>query len=279
MATITRTPIIDDDGSGTTGTTLDNAWKQELYNQIDAVIAPFGSGGVETIALSTNGAVNNLPLAAGKSVHIIFCTNTADLTLSGFPSSPAPSEGDRVVIIANGNPVYLPHLSGLSEQPLANILTSGNTPLSGLGYGKAEYIRSNNFWRLLVHEQGKRLPWTPTLTFGGAAVGMTYTARHGQYMVRGADVQGGLRVTLSAKGTSTGQAQIGGFPYASDGQFDDGAWAVYGGGLSGAGMSSGFLQGSTLTLAAWSAGGAGALTDANFTNASDLMMVFRLHAP
>lgn len=33
---ITRTPIVDDDGSGTTGTVLDNAWKQELYNQIDA---------------------------------------------------------------------------------------------------------------------------------------------------------------------------------------------------------------------------------------------------
>jgi hypothetical protein len=33
---ITRTPIIDDDGSGTSGTVIDNAWKQEFYNQIDA---------------------------------------------------------------------------------------------------------------------------------------------------------------------------------------------------------------------------------------------------
>jgi hypothetical protein len=33
---ITRTPIINDDGSCTTGTIWDNAWKQELYNQIDA---------------------------------------------------------------------------------------------------------------------------------------------------------------------------------------------------------------------------------------------------
>ena len=33
---ITRTPMVDDDGSGTTGTVLNNAWKQELYNQIDA---------------------------------------------------------------------------------------------------------------------------------------------------------------------------------------------------------------------------------------------------
>ena len=33
---ITRTAIVDDDGSGTTGTVIDNAWKQEFYNQIDA---------------------------------------------------------------------------------------------------------------------------------------------------------------------------------------------------------------------------------------------------
>jgi hypothetical protein len=36
---ITRTAMIDDDGSGTTGTILNNAWKQEFYNQIDALPA------------------------------------------------------------------------------------------------------------------------------------------------------------------------------------------------------------------------------------------------
>jgi hypothetical protein len=33
---ITRTSMIDDDGSGTTGTIINNAWKQEFYGQIDA---------------------------------------------------------------------------------------------------------------------------------------------------------------------------------------------------------------------------------------------------
>jgi hypothetical protein len=33
---ITRTAMVDDDGTGTTGTILNNAWKTELYNQIDA---------------------------------------------------------------------------------------------------------------------------------------------------------------------------------------------------------------------------------------------------
>jgi hypothetical protein len=48
---ITRTPMIDDDGSGTTGTIINNAWKQELYNQIDATVG---------------GVWQNVPYAAGN---------------------------------------------------------------------------------------------------------------------------------------------------------------------------------------------------------------------
>lgn len=40
---ITRTPMVDDDGSGTTGTIINNAWKTEFYNQIDAADATVGA--------------------------------------------------------------------------------------------------------------------------------------------------------------------------------------------------------------------------------------------
>ena len=43
---ITRTPWIDDDGTGTTGTIINNAEKQALYNQIDAAIVPEYGGWV-----------------------------------------------------------------------------------------------------------------------------------------------------------------------------------------------------------------------------------------
>lgn len=33
-----RTPIINDDGTCTTGTVIDNAWKQEFYDQIDVAL-------------------------------------------------------------------------------------------------------------------------------------------------------------------------------------------------------------------------------------------------
>jgi len=40
---ITRTAMVDDDGTGTTGTIINNAWKTELYNQIDGAIVPLGA--------------------------------------------------------------------------------------------------------------------------------------------------------------------------------------------------------------------------------------------
>jgi hypothetical protein len=48
---ITRTNMVDDDGSGTTGTIINNAWKQELYGQIDAALG---------------GAVVDIPFSAAS---------------------------------------------------------------------------------------------------------------------------------------------------------------------------------------------------------------------
>ena len=41
---ITRTPMVDDDGTGTTGTVINNAWKQQFYDQIDATVAASAIG-------------------------------------------------------------------------------------------------------------------------------------------------------------------------------------------------------------------------------------------
>lgn len=54
---ITRTAIIDDDGSNQTGTELNNAWKQELYDQIDDEIAA-NPPRVTTIASSATPTIN-----------------------------------------------------------------------------------------------------------------------------------------------------------------------------------------------------------------------------
>jgi hypothetical protein len=55
--------------------------------------------------------------------------------------------------------------------------------------------------------------WTPSLKFGGASVGMTYTTQAGLYVKNGPEVYITFRITLSAAGSSTGGATITGLPF------------------------------------------------------------------
>lgn len=57
--------------------------------------------------------------------------------------------------------------------------------------------------------------WTPALTFGGGATGMTYSARSAIFTKVGKLITIECNITLSAKGSSTGVAIISGLPYAA----------------------------------------------------------------
>jgi hypothetical protein len=56
--------------------------------------------------------------------------------------------------------------------------------------------------------------WTPSLTFGGGSTGITYGFQSGSYQKIGNTVWLTGRITLTAKGSSTGAAVIGGLPFA-----------------------------------------------------------------
>jgi hypothetical protein len=84
---ITRTAMIDDDGSGTTGTIFNNAWKQEFYNQIDAnpgLVAytpTWGATGSQpTIG---NGTLNGSYARLGKVVFVNFVLTIGSTTFVG----------------------------------------------------------------------------------------------------------------------------------------------------------------------------------------------------
>ena len=183
--------MIDDDGSGTTGTVINNAWKQELYNQIDGALAGGWPG----------GTAGQLP----------------------FPATQVPSSG-------------------------ANVL--------------ADY------------EEGT---FTPALSFAGAAAGLTYAARSGVYVKIGQFVWVSLQVTLSAKGTSTGAAQIDTLPFLPMtgpwGAFQA-AWTANAAGLTGPVQGYVFSNGApTVYLTMNGPAGLGGVTDANFSNTTDLVLV------
>jgi hypothetical protein len=97
---IIRTPMIDDDGSGTTGTILNNAWKQELYNQIDA-LGPY----VPWTPNDASGAGLVFTTAAGY-----YWETGPMVTIWGRVALPANSSGAPATIgglpFVNGAPLY-----------------------------------------------------------------------------------------------------------------------------------------------------------------------------
>jgi hypothetical protein len=64
--------------------------------------------------------------------------------------------------------------------------------------------------------------WTPTLTFGGGSTGMTYGGQLGTYVKIGKLVWLNCRVTLTAKGSSTGTARVTGLPFTNQGGSSNG---------------------------------------------------------
>jgi hypothetical protein len=97
--------MTDDDGSGTVGTIFSNAWKTELYNQIDAIGSVAALG-----AVSTDGSVlqNPTPATAGVPVqqsprlrfrsHVwnttaVAADNTDDWWIESVPASGATPSG------------------------------------------------------------------------------------------------------------------------------------------------------------------------------------------
>jgi hypothetical protein len=73
---ITRTPIIDDDGTNTTGTPFDNAWKQEFYDQIDAYV---GGAAAERVWVPIPYSAANFTADVGQWI-----VEAADINALGY---------------------------------------------------------------------------------------------------------------------------------------------------------------------------------------------------
>jgi len=115
--------------------------------------------------------------------------------------------------------------------------------------------------------------WVPSLMFGGAAVGMTYGARAGRAQRVGNTVRYWGRFALSAKGTSTGAATIGGLPYVSAAggngvAYYPGVVGYWGAAVSMTNTPVVMVYGANTILGLWHAISAG-LSDANFATNTD----------
>lgn len=118
--------------------------------------------------------------------------------------------------------------------------------------------------------------FTPTLTFGGAAVGLTYSKQVGRWQRIGNRVFFTALVILSAKGSSTGAAVLNGLPVAGEATVDNfqmlpvrPSSLVSTSGSIVALLTAG---GTTLAIAQTTTGTTTNLTDANFNNTSQILI-------
>lgn len=135
---ITRTPMVDDDGSGTTGTIINNAWKQELYNQIDTMVgtliwAPSDASGAGLAFAVTGGrycVVGNMVSFWGWVTYPATATGQ-NATIGGLPFANGPIHAGAVLTLG-GVPTQFHLAAGAVNILLINPATSAPHPNSAL---------------------------------------------------------------------------------------------------------------------------------------------------
>jgi hypothetical protein len=139
---IARTTIVDDDGTLTTGTIWNNAWKTELYDQIDARWS-------EATTTAT-GTQNNLSISEADTFR---ANNATALTITGLvaPATPAkPGKPLRVVAIGAGTVTLNNEDAGSTA---ANRIITGTgaalTLAAGTGWALLVYDDTSDRWRVL----------------------------------------------------------------------------------------------------------------------------------
>jgi hypothetical protein len=112
--------------------------------------------------------------------------------------------------------------------------------------------------------------WTPTWTFGGGSTGITYSANTGAYVKVGRHIYLSFRTIFTNKGSSVGQAILGGVP--SFNLTDVQGCSGFYNGM--AGVSSGLVffaaSANSIAIATPTSTVAAVLSDGNFTNTSDV---------
>ena len=105
----------------------------------------------------------------------------------------------------------VPTAAGQFRQPV--MIAISTTEAYVLGFPAQTTALSDNVADLADYETGT---WTPTLTFGGLSVGITYSSQVGRYTKIGDRVFFQIWLNVTAKGSSTGSALLTGLPFTSN---------------------------------------------------------------
>ena len=142
----------------------------------------------------------------------------ADKKISALTLASVPLAGTEVLPIVQGGTTVKVAVSDLTAGRA--VATAGgtfsNNQVQGVA-GKGMNFTANTpaagmtSQLLNWYEEGT---FTPTITFGGASVGITYSTQNGLYTRIGNVVHVVANVRLTSKGSSSGTANLAGLPYS-----------------------------------------------------------------
>jgi hypothetical protein len=187
-------------------------------------VARLGNGVTTPATTTATGAQADFaPGLAGDT--LVRCNNATDLTISGLAGG---VDGQRVTFISIGaGNVFFKHqdTGSIAANRFTNMTTSGDSPLAA-GFGSVTYIydATSTAWRMLAHDQGARLTWTPTYTASASMTFTTVTTTAARYYLRGRI----LIVTFDFTGTVGGTPDVKLFATLPNGYtVPTGAFSVY----------------------------------------------------
>lgn len=230
---------------------------------------------------TADSKVSSLSVAAANGISGSFTpTTTPQLTLSLGNITPLSVSAAGVITGLNLSGVNTGDQvdavngpAGAADNALASFDgVTGKLIKSGV-YGQIKFpaVQAPSFDpnTLDDYEEGT---WTPGLSFGGGAAGIAYSVQTGTYIKIGRLVSLSFVLTLTSKGSSTGNAQITGLPFTTS------ASPNYSGGVAAftmTGLTSSVGLGSSpssLLANVFHTGATGIanLTNANFNNTSQI---------
>lgn len=230
-----------------------------------------GNGGVDVTALGSLGTTTTVlhGNAAGAPTF-----GAVSLTADVTGTLPVANGGTGLTTLTSTRVPY-----GDGTNPFA---TAANFTFDGTTFTTAGQIAfpatqapSSGANVLDDYEEGD---WTPTLAFGGAATGLTYSSNVGKYTKIGRQVTLTGLLALSAKGSSTGAAVISGLPFTigdggSNGWYSSNkvSYSAFTAGVQEVGLQT-VLNSATMIPVKSVAGTNTPMTDADFGNSSQLVV-------
>lgn len=233
-------------------------------------------------ALTTAGALTltgafGATFAFTNTTSVTFPTSGTLATISQIPTGAAltATPDTNVTISLGGSPsTALLNAASITLGWTGQLsIARGGTGISSFGTGVQTALGQNTLGSGGI-ALSTDTTWTPSLKFGGATTGITYTKQVGQYSQVGNTIVFSMFIVLSSKGSATGNASIN-LPVATRAGSNSYTFDIYPENITYSGqMKTSVSSGSTgISFVSVSSGGTGTvLTDAAFTNTTDFII-------